>query len=276
MVPAGLPWDWQRVPAQADAASWKPRESLKAQERLREAVSPSKGREAHHLPHAAAQLDPIFSPYRDTGAPGGAVNGRANGRAVHFGDSPAAPPRVANTQAVAGHAVGSGLGLGPQRVADGHVHEAAGAAGSAASRDPAAAAGVLGAAHHGAAQQGASSHAQQGPTGQGRQGASGQGLQNGCHPSSPGDAELEGWLAEAAALTEGHDAGAARLPTTSPFAAAASCSDASSAGEGVPDRVGGSGSALGAYTGMTSYDTPHGNPAGLVDWCGPGGHNPVA
>jgi len=93
-APAGLPWDWHRVPAQPVAASWAPRTAAEARPELRSgAAGPPPPRQlagARSAPDPGDGGQPYRAPLAATAAVADDQRGsRARGRAVRFEDAPA-------------------------------------------------------------------------------------------------------------------------------------------------------------------------------------------
>jgi len=93
-APAGLPWDWHRVPAQPVAASWAPRTAAEARPELRSrAAGPPPPRQlagARGAPDPGDGGQPCRGPLAAAAAAADdQKGGRARGRAVRFEDAPA-------------------------------------------------------------------------------------------------------------------------------------------------------------------------------------------
>lgn len=346
LAPAGLPWDWHRVPAKGDVSCWTPRETLEtlkptaparaSLERLKQQEQPADARRRQLLKSASVELDAWHDAGlrirdRDLGireldarhdaglrAPVTATPtcaaAPARPRAVRFSDGPAeAAAEEAASRADAASGVGYGsAGAGPG--AQGWAAESA----SSAPRDPsgegAAASGQAagwvfcspGPAPQGVERTGTLGRvAEQGgcdidlvPRDAGRAGTTGHAAEQGgcgvrCGVSprdGPGSepAQLEGWLAAAAALADGHQAGlglglgsAPRLSHVSPFCATPP-SGLSSAADSRQSSVSGRdpcgdcrGGALHQPVGGPSasraaeWGTPLDDADALGSWCGP-------
>ena len=269
--PAGLPWDWHRVPAKGDVSCWTPREeqeTLKppapahaSPEPPKQREEPADARRRQLLKSASVELDAWYDAGLrapgtgvtlnprpcSTAAPAGAT-ASARPRAVRFSDGPAEPaPEEAANRSGTGNGAGSwsaGAEQSPQgewaATACGAPRDCSGAGTSVAGQAAGRVASCPDATPQGAGRASTPQYdADQGGydpvlRDAGRASTTGHPAEQGGYGVSPRGgpgaepAQLDGWLAAAAVLADGHQAGlglglvlgsAPRLSHVSPFCA---------------------------------------------------------
>ena len=226
--PAGLPWDWHRVPAKGNVSCWTPHETLEtlklpekparaSLEAPRERDESADARRRQLLKSASVELDAWHDAGRQAAAAAapGAVDCR-RARAVRFSDGPAEPGAEGAASRAGAASPGSSRSAGAEPGAQGPGAATASAALRGRGGERAGASGQ-------AAEQMLCAH-DLAPADAGRASAiGGMAEQGGCGPSPQGGLgeeprQLDGWLAAAAALADSRRAAAPRPSAVSPFA----------------------------------------------------------